>query len=589
MYLQKKRVLAFAVLVRSHANVSPGQTATVGFAEGCLDARNLRHYGNETREEMKKVTGERKKWMTARNAMLLGIFILFGFTRLWKLTDLPYGLHIDEAAMTYDAWCLSQYGVNRSLQPWPVYLPNFWGGQSALYTYLCALLFRIFGYSKWLIRLPAVLVSLLNLLFGMKLTARLYPKKPYLPVAVGGLLVICPYFIMASRFGLDCNLMLGMSTFFLYCFVTAVESGKTGRYVLAGTAGGLLLYAYALTYLIVPIFLLLAFVYLLWTKRFSLKGWVAMAVPMGILALPLILVQIVNLFDLEEFQLGCFTIAKMEMNRALEIGRFRRVLLRQALHSIFVGDAFVYNSVPGYATVYRMTRVFFCIGLGEALVRLWNSVRRREQSGIVIVLLWLMDMLYLLGHITTNVNKVNAIFFAVILLAAEGVADVIHACRWIMGKALSGFGRRQAVLGAAALGLKAVAAGAYLLCFARFANYYFGGTYMAQNYMIPLFYMPVPEAIEFIENDPVLARKETYSTEAQLLYALSTLESPYVLRLDDWGEERYENYHFDAFYVEIEDKYNYIVRDEIGDYCDELRAAGFSEERYEGYSLFYKK
>ncbi len=40
--------------------------------------------------------------------MLWGALLVgFGLTRLALLMELPAGLHIDEAGMAYDAWCLS--------------------------------------------------------------------------------------------------------------------------------------------------------------------------------------------------------------------------------------------------------------------------------------------------------------------------------------------------------------------------------------------------------------------------------------------------------------------------------------------------
>lgn len=46
-------------------------------------------------------------WCDKRKLLQLGLFlifiVLFGITRLWKLTILPYGMHIDEACMTYTA------------------------------------------------------------------------------------------------------------------------------------------------------------------------------------------------------------------------------------------------------------------------------------------------------------------------------------------------------------------------------------------------------------------------------------------------------------------------------------------------------
>ncbi len=113
-----------------------------------------------------------------------GILLLFLVTRVWQLTLLPFGLHADEAGMAYDAWCLSQYGVDRYLKPWPVYLINFGGGQNALYTFVCAVLMKIFGCSIQVIRAPAVIFSFLNLFFGMKLAEKLYPGRIFMPFAI---------------------------------------------------------------------------------------------------------------------------------------------------------------------------------------------------------------------------------------------------------------------------------------------------------------------------------------------------------------------------------------------------------------------
>lgn len=188
------------------------------------------------------------------NVFFFALIVLFGITRLWNLAELPYGLHMDEVSMAYSSWTLAEYGVDRYLNSWPVYVPNFFGGQSAMYVYLCAALFKLFGYHVGLVRLPAVLFSFLNFIFGMLIVRKIFPQNDIIPLVVGGLIVICPYFIMAGRFGLDCNLMLGMSTVFLYCFVRAIEGAKIHQYILAGVMGGLVLYTYALSYIALRFF-----------------------------------------------------------------------------------------------------------------------------------------------------------------------------------------------------------------------------------------------------------------------------------------------------------------------------------------------
>ncbi len=515
--------------------------------------------------------------------ILSGIFLLFGITRLWQLTTLPYGMHVDEAGMAYDAWCLSQYGVDRYLKCWPVYLINYGGGQSVLYAYLCAALIRIFGYSAWVVRMPAVIFSFLNLIFGMKLVRRQYPQREMMPMILGGMLTVCPYFIMAGRFGLDCNLMLGMSTVFLYCLTVAIESEKIGRYVLAGIAGGLLLYTYVLTYLIVPLFLAVTIIYLIRVKRFLPEGWVAMAIPLGMLAFPLILVQLVNILNLEEFQLGCFTITKLEGYRASEIGMFQFEKLWKALRSIFLGDALKYNSAPGYTNLYRITIVFCIFGLAVALGKLWDSVKKRELQIPVLTLLWFISILFFESHIDANVNKINGIFLTVVLLAAEGMETLLHICGRIVRQTWA-FKVKAGIV----TGLICV----YTFCFADFAVYYYGGTYMADNYMITYFSVPMAEAIDFIAQDPILCRKKTQTAEdlrvTEIFYALDLLKSPYTFEIGRMEESLFENYQFGCL-GEIENQYNYLVGDEFGEYIEELREAGFMEQDYDGYFLFYKK
>lgn len=176
------------------------------------------------------------------------------------------------------------------------------------------------------------------------------------------LILICPYFILAGRFGLDCNLMLGMSTVFLYFFLRASENGKYKNYVVAGIMGGLILYTYTLTYIILPLFLMMSLLYCVRVRKMEWKKWLVMAVSMGFLAAPLIAVQIVNMFDLSEMTWGIFTITKMADYRASEISRFQPIYLIQAWNSIFEGDSLVYNSIPGIPNLYGKTSILFVLG-----------------------------------------------------------------------------------------------------------------------------------------------------------------------------------------------------------------------------------
>ena len=502
-----------------------------------------------------------------RIVLAASIGVCFLVTRLLFLTQLPFGLHIDEAGTAYDGWCLANYGVDRYLKSFPVYFINYKSGQNALYTYLCAMCIKLMGYNVWAVRLPAVFSNLLALVFGMLTVKRIFPKEERYFWGTGILMTICPYYILASRFGLESNLVLGFSTVFLYFFLSAVEDGKVWQYLVAGTLGGVLLYTYALTYIFVPIFLCLAFVYCIWTGRFRFTNWLLMAIPWGILASPLIAVQIINFFDLPEAKWGIFTITKLDYYRVSEIGRFSLESFLAVIKSVFLGDDLVYNTAPGYANLYAVSIIFAIIGLVCCLRDSMKSIAKRVYHGNVLMLFWFGAIVFFCCHITEpNVNKVNGTFFAMALFVSMGIGTVVKHCQKLQ---------------------RAVEAGvlmAYLAFFIGFGVYYFGGQYEAENTPLNYFDVLVTEAVDRIEADAALSAKTTYMAESKVYFAASNLISPYELHIED--EKTYGNYVLGTL-PEISKENNYIVRDIYPNYMDELRAMGFAEEAYKGYSLFY--
>ena len=62
---------------------------------------------------------------------LVFAIILF-FTVIFKFGEIPTYIGVDEAGMAYDAFCLAEYGTDRSQNSYPLYLTNFGQGQSSL-------------------------------------------------------------------------------------------------------------------------------------------------------------------------------------------------------------------------------------------------------------------------------------------------------------------------------------------------------------------------------------------------------------------------------------------------------------------------
>ena len=88
--------------------------------------------------------------------------------RLIMIGDIPRGWNVDEAGIAYDAWCIAKYGVDRFRYPYPVMFMNYGGGgQSSLYTYMTALLFKFFDFSHFVVRIPAVIMSMMVMFSGI--------------------------------------------------------------------------------------------------------------------------------------------------------------------------------------------------------------------------------------------------------------------------------------------------------------------------------------------------------------------------------------------------------------------------------------
>lgn len=499
----------------------------------------------------------------------LSVTVGFVMTRFWQLDALPRGLHIDEAGMAYDAWCLSEYGVDRWMKSWPVYLSNFGSGQSSLYAFLCAFLFRVFGYSIWMIRLPSVVFSFFTLLFGVKLAKKIYPQKDYLVWITALMVTFCPYFVMASRIGLDCNLMLGASTVFLYYYVTALESGEFWRYIVSGMLGGILLYTYVLSYLILPAFLLLSFSYAVRTEHFHAKWWICMMIIMAIFAFPLLMVQIVNYFQFEEIQLGIFTITKMSRYRISEFSSFRFENLLIALKSIFVGDNHLFDSIPGINNLYIGTIPFFVLGAATLFRKAFIRIRKKCFEIIDMVLLWFITILIVESHMESNTYRINGIFLVTVLIAVEGIR--IFCClldKWM-----------PQIFGVIVMG--------YAMAILHFGAFYFL-RYNDATYLVDYFGVPVAEGAEFLEADEELCNRITFVSERGIFYAVERHVPPDEFDISGDESGVWKNFWFGSL-QEISEEYNYIVRDGMEEYCNELRNAGFSEKQYDNYSVFYKK
>ena len=223
----------------------------------------------------------KKIWLVFAILLFISVFYKFG--------KLPTYLGVDEAGGAYDAISIANYGVDRYLNSFPVYLINFGGGQSALLCYLTVICVKLFGANIVSYRIPMLFIYLLSIAASYLLVSKSKDKKTALLFIF--CIITCPWNIVNTRQALDCNLYAGMFMLDLFLMNSAK---KNYQYILAGISVGITLYTYSLSWISLPIFLLVWCIYMLFLKKIKIRQLFLFAFPIAIFAAPLIYFLLVS-------------------------------------------------------------------------------------------------------------------------------------------------------------------------------------------------------------------------------------------------------------------------------------------------------
>ncbi len=371
--------------------------------------------------------------------MAVCLLFLAAFLRVYNLAKVPLGVHIDETGLGLNAWSIANFGTDRYGNYMPVCPSNFYGEQSAFYTYFCALLVKLFGLNLYTLRLPGAIMGILTVVFGALIMKEKWGEKGLL---VGlALLGICPWFVMSSRYALDCNVMLGMLTIALYSLLRLLRRVKEepekkhyGRFALTGILFGLVLYTYIIAAIVIAVFGILFGGYYLFYKKenrgLRLKQLLSMAIPMGILVIPLLLVVCVNYFDLEPIVTPFFSVPKMITNRTEEVaftlgdipGKIKR------LFYVLTSDG-VYGSSDRYWSLYWWSLPFALAGGGFSIRDAWKACKAREIGADFIMLLITVAEVVMFIPCGLYNYHINGIYIAVAYFVVKGIFGVLALLR----------------------------------------------------------------------------------------------------------------------------------------------------------------
>lgn len=360
------------------------------------------------------------------------ITILFIITRLFRLDSVPYhnGIHVDEWGAAYDAWCIQGWGVDRYLTRFPVFFYNTGQGQNALYIYLAAIMFKLFGFSLFKFRLLQVICASIAYLCLYLLSRNLINDqiKCLIPNA---LMTITPVFLMSEHWGLESYLLLSFSIISTYLLIKAINSGKEIDFIISGIIWGLTFYTYGVTYVIIPLFMIITLIYLIYVKRIDFSHAIGVAIPVVCLGIPLAIEQFVISGIIGPLSLKYMDFFPMRDFRASDISPVNipyNLLVYPKM--IFVSDLAPQQMVPIFGTIYYISIPFMIIGLILYIVRFIQELRkRRYDDRSIVFLFFIAAQTVALMTVEVEIQRVNACFFPYLMFTSEGIIFVIDKSR----------------------------------------------------------------------------------------------------------------------------------------------------------------
>lgn len=360
----------------------------------------------------------RKKY----NFFLFFLFVVGVAVRVIGISDIPGGLNQDEASIGYEAFSILQDGLDRNGMKYPVHLIAWGNGQNALYAYLSIPFIKIWGLTPFSVRIVSALFGCLSLIVFYLLIQSAFDKKRAIYSLM--FLVICPWSIMASRWGLESNLF---PTLFLtaVCLLFKAMTTRQVYYIPAVCLFAASLYSYGTSYLMVPLFFILIFYYIV---RFKKIKWGIGLLSVGIfvlLALPIILFVLVNWFGWDSMHMLGLSVPKLSVNRTnMVFNLFSEnivyTLVKNTVRCLGIlflqTDNQLFNAMPAFGMLYHISLPFLFFGLYAVLKN------RKRMLGPInyIMLAWFFCAMVVGITTISNINRLNIIVFPMAYFTLEG-------------------------------------------------------------------------------------------------------------------------------------------------------------------------
>ena len=357
-------------------------------------------------------------------------------------------MHQDEANIGYEAYILSEYGVDRDLHPWPVYPITYGsGGGSPLLIYLNVLTTKLFGSDITVLRRTCSVFGCLTIPLFVWILCCLSPdcskadtkerlRKSRIFFFAALVFSILPWHIILSRWSLDSNTTPFWELLALALLIAAIRKHSTAMYCLSSAVFALCLYSYGSANIVIPLFLLIILPVCMYRRELTLRQLILSGLVFTAVLVPLIAFYAVNYLGLPEILTPYFSVNRFTSNRLGNVFIFSDssvpTRLKENLYVLFLNltagytdDSFE-NYLPSFATLFRFTFPLTLTGLYLCIRRTFSASSRRETSVETVILAHFMASAVFSLLIFPRINRFVLMYAPMacfIVIALDYIAD----------------------------------------------------------------------------------------------------------------------------------------------------------------------
>ena len=286
--------------------------------------------------------------------ILAFVLILFLISRIYKIAEIPGSVYWDEASIGYNAFSIATDLKDEWGEKLPLHFRAFGEFKLPVYVYTVAVFVKAIGLNEYAVRLPAVLYSLGTLVIVYLLTKKITGKE-WVAILASFILSLSPWFFIFSRTGYEATSGL---FFFLLGTYLFLFLDKNKYFLLGATLSFILsIYSYNSFRIIIPIWLILLFIY-----RYREFSKSRKYVVVGALSITVFLLSLVPIYRLYKYDSGGARFAQVEISSKLDFvknyfSHFDPKFL------FFEGDTNPRSQIPGHGQLYFFELPLLLLGL----------------------------------------------------------------------------------------------------------------------------------------------------------------------------------------------------------------------------------